>query len=495
MSQTYLEDMSLIWNMIRDSLHDKLSSETVDLWFADVKVLSFENDTITLGVPSDLKCKTINIHHLETIQHRFCQLMGFDVHVKVVSTAERNDSAAPRGWSGASLFSDSSTSASVSGEPTADPPPTVSNEEIAQLLRREDEAEEAKEKSEDKSSSLPISQVNYTFDNFIIGASNKFAHAACYAVAESPARSYNPLFIYGDSGLGKTHLMYAIINHLRKNNPNINIIYIKGDEFTNELVDSIRHNDQQSFRDKYRKCDVLLIDDIQFIAGKESTQEEFFHTFNALYENYKQIILTSDRPPREIRTLEDRLKSRFEWGLIADIQPPDLELRVAIIKKKAEEIGIELPHDLHMFLAENLRKNVRQIEGSINKLSALSMLSGKKLDMELVNSFISELLGGDEPVQVTVDKIFDAVSEKYGVSKEDIYGTHRTKEIATARHVTIYLLRNLTDMSFPNIGRMFNRDHSTIMNSIDVVERRLRSDNLFVMDIAELKKTVTGQNH
>jgi chromosomal replication initiator protein len=486
MPQTYLDDMSLIWNMIRDSLHDKLSSETVDLWFADVVVTSFENDTITLATPSDLKCRTINTHHLETIQKRFCQLMGFDVKVEVISTAGKEPK--PHSWTG-SIFR-------TEPEEEKPQPAALPNPDIAELLRKEDEpAEEPKPDPASRTPRMPISQVNYTFDNFIIGASNKFAHAACYAVAESPARSYNPLFIYGDSGLGKTHLMYSIINHLKQNNPDINIIYIKGDEFTNELVDSIRHNDQQKFRDKYRKCDVLLIDDIQFIAGKESTQEEFFHTFNALYENYKQIILTSDRPPREIRTLEDRLKTRFEWGLIADIQPPDLELRVAIIKKKAEEIGIDLPHDLHMFLAENLRKNVRQIEGSINKLSALSMLSGKKLDMDLVNSFISELLGGDEPVQVTVDKIFDAVSEKYGVSKEEIYGTHRTKEIANARHVTIYLLRNLTDMSFPNIGRMFNRDHSTIMNSIDVVERRLRSDSMFVMDIAELKKIVTGQNH
>ena len=482
MSQTYLEDMSLIWNMIRDSLHDKLSSETVDLWFADVTVVSFENDTITLATPSDLKCRTINTHHIETIQKRFCQLMGFDVKVEIISTAAAQERKPTHSWTGSICA------------PDPEEQPAPSQTESVELLRKEDEQPEQTPPPA-RSPRMPISQVNYTFDNFIIGASNKFAHAACYAVAESPARSYNPLFIYGDSGLGKTHLMYAIINHLKQNNPDINIIYIKGDEFTNELVDSIRHNDTQTFREKYRKCDVLLIDDIQFIAGKESTQEEFFHTFNALYENYKQIILTSDRPPREIRTLEDRLKTRFEWGLIADIQPPDLELRVAIIKKKAEEIGIDLPHDIHMFLAENLRKNVRQIEGSINKLSALSMLSGKKLDLELVNSFITELLGGDEPVQVTVDKIFDAVSEKYGVSKEEIYGTHRTKEIATARHVTIYLLRNLTDMSFPNIGRMFNRDHSTIMNSIDVVERRLRSDNMFVMDIEELKKVVTGQNH
>ena len=468
MSNSYLDEISDIWKMVRDSFHSRLSRETVDLWFGELSVIAFENNTITLSTNSEFKLGIIKNRHLEDIKKGFCDLLGFDINVEIVFNGKR---------------ADVQTVIETLEKPTA-PASNDQNNYIAEGAPKKKIAPNATGYT-----------FEYTFDNFIIGASNEFAHAACVAVADRPATNYNPLFIYGPSGLGKTHLMHAIINQLKMNNPSINIIYVKGEDFTNQLVESLKNNTPHHFREKYRKCDVLLIDDIQFIAGKESTQEEFFHTFNSLFEENKQIILTSDRPPRDIKTLEDRLLTRFEWGLIADIQPPDLELRVAIIKKKAEEIGIDLPHDLHMFLAENLRKNVRQIEGSINKLSALSMLSGKKLDMDLVNSFISELLGGDEPVQVTVDKIFDAVSEKYGVSKEEIYGTHRTKEIANARHVTIYLLRNLTDMSFPNIGRMFNRDHSTIMNSIDVVERRLRSDSMFVMDIAELKKIVTGQNH
>ena len=247
------------------------------------------------------------------------------------------------------------------------------------------------------------------------------------------------------------------------------------------------------FRNKYRSCDVLLIDDIQFIAGKDSTQEEFFHTFNTLYEEKKQIILTSDRPPRDIKTLEDRLKTRFEWGLIADIQPPDLELRIAIIKKKIEQAHIRVPDDVVMFLAENLRSNIRQIEGAIRKLSALSFLNGKDISMELARNCISELLGGAEPVNVTVDKIFAAVFKKYNVRRNDLTGTRRTKDVASARHITIYLIRKITDMSFPNIGKIFSRDHSTIMSSIETVEKKLQHDTVFNVEINELIKEVNGQ--
>ena len=249
-----------------------------------------------------------------------------------------------------------------------------------------------------------------------------------------------------------------------------------------------------NFRDKYRSCDVLLIDDIQFIAGKVSTQEEFFHTFNALFEDRKQIILTSDRPPRDIKTLEERLKTRFEWGLIADIQPPDLELRIAIIKKKAEQVNVELPDDVLTFLAENLRSNIRQIEGAIKKLGALSFLSGQKITMELTKSCISELLGGAEPTSVTVEKIFGAVYKKYNIKKEEIIGSRRTKEVAAARHIAIYLVRTVTEMSLPNIGKIFNRDHSTVMSSVETVEKRLRNDALLNVEIHDMIKEVTGQN-
>jgi chromosomal replication initiator protein len=341
-------------------------------------------------------------------------------------------------------------------------------------------------------STLPPFNFEYTFENFIVGSSNKFAHAACLAVADRPAQAYNPLFIYGPSGLGKTHLLYAITNELKKKIDNVRVIYIKGEDFTNQLIDSLARQAMNEFRDKYRSCDVLLIDDIQFIAGKTSTQEEFFHTFNALHEAGKQIIMTSDRPPREIKTLEDRLKTRFEWGLIADIQPPDLELRTAIIKKKADQVNVSIPDDVLTFLAENLRSNIRQIEGAIKKLGAKSFLTGRRVTMELARSCISELLGGAEPVTVTVDKIFAAVYRKYNIKKEDIISSRRTKDIANARHIAIYVIRQVTEMSLPNIGKILSRDHSTVISSIETIEKRMAQNPAFRAEIEEMVKEIKG---
>ena len=466
MSNSYLDEISDIWKMVRDSFHSRLSRETVDLWFGELSVIAFENNTITLSTNSEFKLGVIKNRHLNDIKKGFCDLLGFDINVEIVFNGKR---------------ADVQTVIDTLEQPTA----SASSNQGSYIS---DNA--PKKKIAPNATGYTF---EYTFDNFIIGASNEFAHAACVAVADRPATNYNPLFIYGPSGLGKTHLMHAIINQLKMNNPSINIIYVKGEDFTNQLVESLKNNTPHHFREKYRKCDVLLIDDIQFIAGKESTQEEFFHTFNSLFEENKQIILTSDRPPRDIKTLEDRLLTRFEWGLIADIQPPDLELRIAIIKKKAEQVSIHLPDDVLMFLAENLRSNIRQIEGAIKKLGALIFLSGKELNMDLAKSCISELLGGAEPINVTVDKIFAAVFKKYGIKREDIVGERRNKDVAWARHVSIYLLRDITDMSFPNIGKIFNRNHSTIMSSIDAVERKMQADNMFSLELDEMKKEITGQ--
>jgi chromosomal replication initiator protein len=305
---------------------------------------------------------------------------------------------------------------------------------------------------------------------------------------------YNPLFIYGPSGLGKTHLLYAITNEIKKKKPDVKIIYIKGEDFTNQLIESLKQGAMPMFRNKYRSCDVLLIDDIQFIAGKTSTQEEFFHTFNALFEERKQIILTSDRPPREIKTLEERLKTRFEWGLIADIQPPDLELRIAIFKKKAEQANVKVSDDVIEFLAENLRSNIRQIEGAINKLRAHSFVSGKEITMDLAKGCISELLGGAEPTSVTVEKIFSAIYRKYNIKKEEIIGSRRTKEIAAARHLAIYIIRTVTEMSLHNIGKILGRDHSTVMSSIEKAEKMIRNDPMTDIEVKDIIKEVTDQN-
>lgn len=447
----YYDDMSEVWELVRESFHDKLSSETINLWFGKVEVVSFVGRELTLSIQSPFKRDVILSRYIDDIKTRFQNILGFEIDIQLI----------------------------------LDDPYAKKEPEPAQKPAAESSVGYL-------GSTMPPYNFEYTFDNFMVGNSNKFAHAAATAVAAAPAMNYNPLFIYGPSGLGKTHLLYAITNEVKKKNPGAEIIYIKGEDFTNQMIASISKQKPAEFRNKYRSCDMLLIDDIQFIAGKESTQEEFFHTFNALYEEHKQIILTSDRPPREIKTLEERLKTRFEWGLLADIQPPDLELRIAIIKNKADQVNIILPDEVLNFLAENLRSNVRQIEGAIKKLGALAFISGKEITMDMARGCIAELLGGDEPVSVTIDKIYSAVYRKYGIPKEDLLGTRRTREIAQARHITIYMIRKVTEMSLPNIGRLFGRDHTTIMASCEAVEKRLRTDATLASDINTMLKEVAG---
>ena len=453
--------------MVKESFKDKngegLSETTVNLWFDDITVISYdvresddETDILTLGLRSDIKHRIVSEKYLDKIKRAFTRFLGFEIEINLIKTGSATDAI------------NMSTPIFKKPEPKENP--------IERTLEGK--------------SVMPIYNFEYTFENFIVGSTNKFAHAACLSVANNPATNYNPLFIYGNSGLGKTHLMCAIINRMKQNNPNVKIIYTKGEDFTNQMIACLANKTMEDFRDKYRKCDVLLLDDIQFIAGKVSTQEEFFHTFNALFEDKKQIILTSDRPPRDIKTLEDRLKSRFEWGLLADIEPPDLELRIAIIKKKAEQVNITLPNDVLTFLGENLRSNIRQIEGAIKKLAALSFISGRSITMEVARDCISELLGGAEPVNVTVDKIFSAVYRKYGISKEDLTGKKRTKEIANARHITIYLIREMTEMSYPNIGKMFERDHATVMASYNTIYHKIYTDSDFSFELSEFKKDI-----
>ena len=474
MSRAYLEDVSAIWEQVRDKFHSTMSQETVQLWFSDMSVVDFENDTVTLCNTSEFRCKIIRSRFQEDIKRYFCDLLGFDVDIKII-------------FRGESIYSKAVDQYLTNEEQKQPPQPTF--EDIIAADVTSDEAS-----GEGEGETLTQSYRNqYTFDNFIIGESNKFAHAACVAVAKERSTSYNPLFIYGHSGLGKTHLLYSIINEMKLRNPSIRIVYIKGEDFMNQMIESIREGKTQQFREKYRRCDVLLIDDIQFIASKEATQDEFFHTFDSLFQDNKQIILASDRPARDINPLAERLRSRFEWGLIADIQPPDLELRIAIIQKKAEQYNITLPDDVLMYLAENLRSNIRQIEGAIRKLGALTFLSGRKINMELAHSCISELLGGGEPTNVKVDKIFSAIFKKYNVHREDIVGPRRTKDIARARHIAVYLVHSITDMSYDNVGKVFsNRDHSTVMSSINRVKEMIDEDKMFALELEELKREIQG---
>ena len=450
----YIEEIRPVWEMVVDSFRESLSESTINLWFGNIEIISYRDDTITLGINSEFKFEKIHNYYMDSIREAFCRFLGFEVEVDLIFTGKASTADAIR-----------------TSIPTLRPEP---------------------KKAEPTQKNLPNYSFEYTFENFIVGSTNKFAHAACVAVANDPANNYNPLFIYGNSGLGKTHLLYAMINRLKQNKPDIKIIYTKGEDFTNHMISCLTNKKMEDFRDKYRTCDVLLIDDIQFIAGKISTQEEFFHTFNALYDEKKQIILTSDRPPRDIKTLEDRLKSRFEWGLIADIEPPDLELRIAIIKKKAEQIHVVIPDDVLTFLGENLRSNIRQIEGAIKKLAALTFISGKVITMDVARECIAELLEGAEPVSITVDKIFAAVYRKYNIPKEDLISTKRTRDIKNVRHITIYLIRELTEMSYPNIGKIFERDHSTIISSYNGIYGKAQFDSVFAVEMNELKKEILG---
>ena len=331
----------------------------------------------------------------------------------------------------------------------------------------------------------------FTFSSFIVGSSNKFAHAASLAVATNPGGSYNPLFIYGNSGLGKTHLLDAIRNEIHRTNPEKIIQYVKGDDFTNELIEAIRLNSASDFRNKYRKSDVLLVDDIQFIGGKESTQEEFFHTFNSLYEAKSQIVLTSDRPPKEIKTLEDRLKSRFESGLIADIQPPDFETRIAIIKRKAELLEMNLPDDIVEYIATRLKTNIRQLEGVVKKLKAQSQLYGEKVTINVAQKTISDILNNDQPPPLTVEKIIDEVARTFGITSDDIRSSKRNSNISNARQIAIYAVREITDLSMNLIGEEFgNRDHSTIVYAIKQIEKNMTKDPKLKATVEDIIKNI-----
>jgi chromosomal replication initiator protein len=319
----------------------------------------------------------------------------------------------------------------------------------------------------------------FTFDTFVVGPSNQFAHAAARAVGESPSRAYNPLFLYGGVGLGKTHLMHAIAHEVLNRRPDRKVLYLSGERFLNELINALRFERMHEFKQRYRELDVLLMDDVQFIAGKDSTQEEFFHTFNALHDAQKQIVLTSDALPKEIPTLEERLRSRFEWGLIADIQPPNLEMKVAILRKKAAAEKIEIPNDVALFIAGSVRSNIRELEGRLNRVLAFSSLSGEPVSVELARFTLKDILGTEESRAVPAE-ILKLVAAHYGLRVSDMKAKSNAKPIAFPRQVAMYLCRKLTGLSYPEIGRLFNdKHHSTVMHSVEKIERLVEDDPNF----------------
>lgn len=363
----------------------------------------------------------------------------------------------------------------------------------------EKQKEEKKENTNDVDGSIVVSDEmsatlnpKYTFQSFVIGNSNRFAHAASLAVAESPAKAYNPLFIYGGVGLGKTHLMHAIGHYILQENPKAKVVYVSSEKFTNELINAIKDDKNEEFRNKYRKVDVLLIDDIQFIAGKERTQEEFFHTFNALHEENKQIILSSDRPPKEIPTLEDRLRSRFEWGLIADIQPPDFETRMAILKKKADVEGLNVPNEVMVYIATKIKSNIRELEGALIRIIAYSSLTNRDVSVNLASEALKDIISNKESAPVTVKTIQESVANYYNLRIEDLKSQRRTRNIAYPRQIAMYLSRKLTDMSLPKIGEEFGgRDHTTVIHAYEKISENLKTDEGLQSMINDITKKLT----
>ena len=459
------EELNEIVTLLLEMIGEKFNGPAFKIWFGGLSLASLDEEKAVFTTPSNLRQKFLSGKYRPLIEEALTEIIGDPVEIEIISTENNDD------------FEDKSSI--VIPEPTPDSRKEADEREktINKFL--------ADEEGEEKNVLM-----SYTFDNFIEGDSNKFARAACLAVAMEPATTYNPLFIYGNSGLGKTHLLYAVINYIKNNHPRMKIVYKKSEDFINELIAAIQRGDTASFKNKYRTADVLLIDDIQFIAGKESTQEEFFHTFSALYESGKQIILTSDRPPKEIKPLEDRLRTRFEGGLLADVQKPSFELRTAIIKKKAAEINMEISNDLVNYMAERLQHDIRQIEGALKKMSAAQRLTGLAITKETIDHVISSIDPGNIPTDTLVEKILAATANYYGVTVEDIKSKKKNDQVANARHVAVYIIRRLTELPFKKIGEFVGRDHSTVMASIGKVEINIKTVKNTDADINKIIREV-----
>jgi len=439
------------WQSVLAQLQMEMPRASFDTWVRDTRPLAYDNGMITVGVRNAYARDWLESRLAPTVSKLLIETLNSNVAVEFV-VLQANEPAA-----------------------STDPEPDPASIEITPPAP--------------KPRHVTLNP-RYTFDTFVVGSGNRLAHAACQAVAEKPARAYNPLFLYGGVGLGKTHLLHAIGNACHASG--LNILYVSSEEFTNDMINAIRTHTTQAFREKYRSADVLLVDDIQFIAGKESTQEEFFHTFNTLHGQDKQIIVSSDRPPKSLVTLEERLRSRFEWGLTADIQAPDFETRLAILRSKAERTGRQISDEILESVAKRVQSNIRELEGALNRIIAFADLSGSLLTPDIVEVALSDLVpsrGDIEPSYVV-----DLVARKFGLTAEKLLGRDRTKEVAFPRQIAMYLLREEAKISFPQIGEVLGgRDHSTVMSAYDKIKEQLHSDRRLEQDIVSLKQQLYDQ--
>ncbi|QAA30403.1 chromosomal replication initiator protein DnaA [Clostridium manihotivorum] len=447
--------LNQIWDKTLNIMKGEMSEVSFNTWIKSCEPIYIDSDTIKFSVPNDFT--------KDIIEKRYKTL--FVQAIKLVSSKKYN---------------------------------------IEFLIQSElqQENEISTKPNKEESSNISVVSVNdemsatlnpkYTFDSFVIGNSNRFAHAASLAVAEAPAKAYNPLFIYGGVGLGKTHLMHAIGHYILKNNPKAKVVYVSSEKFTNELINAIKDDTNEEFRNKYRNVDVLLIDDIQFIAGKERTQEEFFHTFNTLHEANKQIILSSDRPPKEIPTLEDRLRSRFEWGLIADTQAPDFETRMAILKKKADVEKLNVANEVMVYIATKIKSNIRELEGALIRIVAYSSLTNREITVDLASEALKDIISNKQGNHVTIELIQETVANYFNLRVEDLKSQRRTRNVAYPRQIAMYLSRKLTDMSLPKIGEEFGgRDHTTVIHAYEKISDGLNSDEVLQNTVNDITKKVT----
>lgn len=436
-----MDSFTDLWKLITPTVLDEIGETAYNVWISPIVPVELTSEEAVLKVPSDFYRNVISGRYSQSIKNAILSITALDVDIRIITNEESG---------------------------------------ITEIKQMEDETEDDNE---------------YTFESFVVGSTNRFAHAAAQAVSNNPGKAYNPLFIYGPSGMGKTHLLYAIRDKILNDNPDMNIVYIKGDQFTNELIEAVRKDQYElsDFRKKYRYADVFLMDDIHFIAGKEQTQEEFFNTFNSLHQENKQIVLTSDRPPKDIKTLEDRLRTRFESGLLADIQPPEFETRIAIIKRKATQYNMDLPDDIAEFIATKVKSNIRQLEGVVKKINIMCLIDKEKPSINIAQNAIKDILNDSEPVSTKIEKIILEVARAFNVQPQDIYSKKRTANLSLARQVSMYCVREVTSLPYDNIGKQFSgRDHTTVIYACQQIADKIATQTDLKSTIDDIIKNVNS---